>query len=125
MVHSIQNIHQQFKIVEEVQSLRDTPDGIKVQERLKREIESYQEFTLFDPILETQLRSTRALLREQKGDLAANKLRDLLYYAGSFEYRLAILEEDVTLLQDEIKADRQSKDVGQMNLHAEEAYYKL
>lgn len=44
-----------------------------------------------DQVLEHQLKTIRKLLRDAKGPDAADKIKDMLLYADSFEWRLAVI----------------------------------
>jgi hypothetical protein len=80
---------------------------------------------LGDQVLEHQLKTIRKLLRDAKGPEAADKIKDMLLYADSFEWRLAVIQDDCDALNDQISEDYEMKNTVNMNVHAEELYYKL
>lgn len=71
------------------------------------------------------MRTVRQLLRDAKGPEAAEHLRNLLLYADSFEFRLSIIQEECDALNDQITEDYTMKNTINMNIHAEDLYYKL
>lgn len=72
------------------------------------------------------MRAIRQLLRDAKAfPEAAQKIKDLLLYADSFEWRLSMIQEDCDALNDQISEDYEMKNTINMNIHAEDLYYKL
>lgn len=86
---------------------------------MRREILTFQEFVLWDSLLEQSMKSVRQLLREMKGKEASLKILNILEYSDSFDYRMAKRTEEVEILWEDIQRAFTTKSNDDMCLKAE------
>jgi hypothetical protein len=118
-------VNQQFEWIETYQNHQQEHLGLEAKEKFKINVEMLQGTVIFDQRMENFQRNLKLLLRDAKAEDVVQKIRDLLDYGDSFDFRLSVLTEDNQAHFEQIELDFVNNEFDNINKHMGEVYNEL